>query len=126
MAEGMQIASTCEYCLPMNNCDEQIDGDYSLSIADNEIIPSSFALMQSYPNPFNPSTVIRYAIPELSYVTIDIYNVNGHKVKNLVSGTVSPGYHEVTWNATLMPSGMYIVKFISEGFIQSQRVMLIK
>ena len=89
-----------------------IDAGWVLSV-DNNTIPDVFALHNNYPNPFNPVTNIRYDIPELSKVSIDIYNIAGNKVKTLVSKEHQPGRYKVQWNATNesgapVATGMYI------------------
>ena len=73
-------------------------------------IPSEFSLYQNYPNPFNPSTVIRYALPVDSKVKLDIYNILGQRVIELINNTESAGSHEVVWNAAKLASGVYIYR----------------
>ena len=98
-----------------------IDGGWALDV-DNSNIPEVFALHNNYPNPFNPTTNIGYDIPELSKVTIDIYNIAGNKVKTLVSKEHQPGRYKVQWNATNefgspVATGMYIYKIRANGFV---------
>ncbi|MHB1687273.1 MAG: alpha-amylase family glycosyl hydrolase [Ignavibacteriaceae bacterium] len=73
-------------------------------------IPASFTLYQNYPNPFNPSTVIRFALPFDSKVKLDIYNILGQRVVELVNNVETAGYHEVVWNASNLASGVYIYR----------------
>ncbi len=79
------------------------------SINDISGIPTRYELSQNYPNPFNPSTVIRYGVPEESFVSITIYNLLGEKVETLVNKYVSVGFHETTWNAANVPTGVYLI-----------------
>ncbi len=72
-------------------------------------VPVQFGLSQNYPNPFNPSTLIRYTLPFRSTVRIQIFNVLGQLITELVSGVKDAGYREVAWNASV-PSGMYLCR----------------
>ena len=75
-----------------------------------ETVPNQYFLNQNYPNPFNPSTVIRYGMKEKAHVTINIYNIQGELVKNLVKGSKAAGTHAVTWNPMDIPAGLYFYK----------------
>ncbi|MBI4548942.1 MAG: T9SS type A sorting domain-containing protein [Ignavibacteriae bacterium] len=79
--------------------------------------PEKFELFQNYPNPFNPTTVISYQLPVSSWVMINVYNVLGQQVATLVDDHREPGYHEETWNAVDMASGIYFYQLsvISTG-----------
>ena len=72
-----------------------------------DIIPKKFELMQNYPNPFNPSTIIRYALPSNSIIKIDIYNILGQKIRELVNEQKTSGYYEVNFNTNRLASGVY-------------------
>ncbi len=72
--------------------------------------PFEFELSQNYPNPFNPSTMIRYAVPEDATVTLQVYNMLGEAVAELVSGEVKAGYHEALFDATGLASGSYVYR----------------
>lgn len=74
----------------------------------NSEIPTEFSLMQNFPNPFNPATVIKYGLPGISNVKLKIYNVLGQLIETLVNGTQQAGFHEVTWNASNKASGVYL------------------
>ena len=89
-------------------------------------LPSGFVLHPSYPNPFNPSTVISYTVPDFSFVDIKIYSINGSFVEQLSSGNVGPGDHKVLWNAQNRASGVYIVRFVADSYTQSHMITLIK
>ena len=69
--------------------------------------PSSYYLYQNYPNPFNPSTVIRYALSFNSNIKIELYNILGERVKELINGEKEAGFHELNFNATGLASGVY-------------------
>ncbi|HVN48805.1 MAG TPA: plastocyanin/azurin family copper-binding protein, partial [Bacteroidota bacterium] len=61
--------------------------------------PSAFQLKQNFPNPFNPTTIISFDLPEISIVSLKIYNITGHEVATLVNGPMASGKHSVSWNA---------------------------
>ena len=107
-----------------------IDGGWALSV-DNNTLPEVFALHNNYPNPFNPITNIRYDVPELSDVKIDIYNVAGSKIKTLVSKQHQPGRYKIQWNATNeqgapVATGMYIYKIRANDFVSVKKLLLMK
>jgi hypothetical protein len=73
----------------------------------NNFIPDGYSLEQNFPNPFNPSTIIKYSLPYESYVTLTIYNILGKFVKELVAGVENSGEHISNFNADGFSSGMY-------------------
>lgn len=73
-------------------------------------LPAGFALFQNYPNPFNPSTTIRYALPRHSHVTLAIFNTLGQQVATPVQGEQDAGYHETTFDARGLASGVYLCR----------------
>jgi hypothetical protein len=91
-----------------------------------EAIPAGFELAQNYPNPFNPSTTIRYSIPRATLVSIDIFDLLGRKVGNLVSGTMQPGTHSVEWNCPNCSAGMYFVTMSAGEHTLSRKMLLMK
>lgn len=88
--------------------------------------PESVNLKQNYPNPFNPSTTISFYLPENSYVRLAVYNVVGQQVAILRDENVSGGDHSVVWNASEMPSGIYIVKLETQQNVLTRKITLIK
>ena len=98
-----------------------VDGAEELSIN-----PTEFILDSVYPNPFNPSTNISFAIPFDSKVEVGIYDISGRLVAELVNDIVAAGYHDIKWNASNEASGVYIVKMEADGFFDTQKMMLIK
>ena len=94
-------------------------------------IPDVFALHQNYPNPFNPVTTIRYDVPEQSNVRVEIYNVIGQKVAELVNRSHQPGFYAVNWDGTNMTgsqlgSGMYFYKIEADQFTSVKKLLLVK
>ncbi len=97
-----------------------------LGVEDVALLPAKYALNQNYPNPFNPSTKIDYELPQRSDVQITIYNILGKKMTTLVSETQEAGYKSVVWDASNVASGMYFYQIISEDFIQTKKMVLLK
>ncbi|MBC8375095.1 MAG: T9SS type A sorting domain-containing protein [FCB group bacterium] len=88
--------------------------------------PRKFALHQNFPNPFNPSTSIRYGLPRSSEIHILIYNTLGQEVTSLFQGVQSAGNHELTFNAQGLSSGIYFVVLRSGSEQLKQKILLIK
>lgn len=86
--------------------------------------PQVFSLGQNYPNPFNPTTTIRYTLPKESHVTLRIYNTLGQEIITLVHKTEEAGYHETTFDATSLSSGVYFYK-IQAGANQAIKKLLV-
>ncbi len=88
--------------------------------------PKTFRLHPPYPNPFNPTTTISYEIPTTSHIKLIIYNLLGRQVATLVDQSVQTGIHTITWNAGNYPSGIYFCRLESNGFHQTQKLLLLK
>jgi hypothetical protein len=94
---------------------------------DNEInLPQEFRLEQNYPNPLNPNTKIKYSIPELSFVTLKVYDVLGNDIETLVSEEKQTGTYEITWYAENLPSGIYFYRIQAGNFIETKKMILMK
>jgi len=91
-----------------------------------DIIPSGYALRPAFPNPFNPSTTLQFELPTDSAISLQIYDISGRLVEELVNDVYSAGVHSVTWDAGSMATGIYLVRLDSENFHQMQKIMLIK
>ena len=101
-----------------------------ISVGSNKI-PRIFQLYQNYPNPFNPVTKIKFDMPPSKGVRgvdvkLIIYDVLGREVATLVSEQLKPGTYEVEWDGSNYFSGVYFYKLITESFIDSKRMVLIK
>ena len=90
------------------------------------IVPTKFELSQNHPNPFNPVTTIRYALPENSHVHLAIYNLNGQLIEKLMDEEKTPGYYSVLWNATRYSSGVYFYKLTAGDYVEIRKCVLIK
>jgi len=89
-------------------------------------LPSEFALLSNYPNPFNASTLISYELPTDTHVKLEIYNLFGQKVATVVDGQQEAGYESVTWDASEVSSGVYFYKLTAGDFSETKRMMLVK
>jgi len=109
---------------------KQIDFDgsfeYSSIVEVEALVTFSFELSQNYPNPFNPVTIIKYQIPELNFVTLKIYDVLGSEVTTLVNEEKPVGSYELEFNATDLPSGVYLYKLQAGSFVETKKMILIK
>jgi len=88
--------------------------------------PARFTLFQAYPNPFNPTTVIRYQVPSALHVTLLVFNSIGQRVATLVDGEISEGVHEVTFDGSRLSSGVYFYRITAGAFVQTRKVVLVK
>ena len=100
--------------------------EYSYEVTVEIILPSLFKLEQNYPNPFNPSTTFRYSIPTQSKVVIKVFDVLGNEIETLVNEEKPFGIYELTWSAANLPNGVYIYQLLTENFIQTKKMILIK
>jgi photosystem II stability/assembly factor-like uncharacterized protein len=89
-------------------------------------IPDKYSLCQNYPDPFNPSTKIKYQITKNSKVSLKVFDILGHEIQTLVNETQSPGTYEVNWNAGNFSSGVYFYKLQAGNFSDTKRMLLIK
>jgi hypothetical protein len=87
-------------------------------------IPAEFVLEQSYPNPFNPSTDIRYGVPREGHVVLEVYNIVGEQVATLVNQTLPAGYYTARFDAQNLPSGIYLYRLKGEGSSLVKKMIL--
>ena len=91
-----------------------------------EIVPNEYLLYQNFPNPFNPTTTIKYSIPKLSFVTIKIYDVLGSEVATLLNEERPAGTYELNWNANNISSGVYFYTLQAGDFVETKKMILLK
>lgn len=89
-------------------------------------VPKSFELSQNFPNPFNPSTVIKYTVPEAGLVTLKIHNLLGQEVAELVNQAQTPGTYTATFEANRLATGIYFYTLNTGKFTATKKMMLIK
>ena len=87
---------------------------------------NSFELYQNYPNPFNPSTVISYQLPSNAFVVLKVFDVLGREVETLVDQRESAGNHSVTFNASSLPSGVYLYRLQAGVYHDTKKLLLLK
>jgi hypothetical protein len=85
-------------------------------------VPVSYRLGPNYPNPFNPTTMLEYAVPASGHVTIAVYDLTGREVTRLIDETIGAGQYRVTWEARDAPSGIYLVRMQAGTFSSSRMV----
>ena len=93
---------------------------------ENNSLPNNYYLFQNFPNPFNPSTEIQYALPEASFVTLEVFNSLGQKVTQLVNNYKSAGYYNETFDASSLSSGVYLYKLTTASYTKTNKMLLIK
>ena len=103
------------------------------SYADHELDGGGeqVALLQNFPNPFNPETQIVFAVPDQRYVTLRIYSMLGAEVRTLVNGTVQAGFHQLVWdgkdsNGNPVVSGIYVYRLAAGDIVQTMRMSLVR
>jgi hypothetical protein len=79
-----------------------------------------------YPNPFNPTTTIEFALPSNEHVNISVYNIIGQKVDEIINDNFESGIHKFNWNASHLASGIYLIKFDGGKFHSVQKAVLMK
>jgi hypothetical protein len=85
-----------------------------------------YSLYQNHPNPYNPKTMIRYELPELSFVIIKVYDVLGNEIATLVNEEKPAGSYEVEFHASTLPSGIYFYLLRAGSFVEMKKMILLK
>lgn len=108
----------------------QTDVNFNFTLTDVEqdqsAIPNEFSLMQNFPNPFNPSTVIKYTLPIRSMVSLTLYNVLGREVTTLVNEVKEAGKYDIDFNGSSLTSGVYFYRLQAGSFVQTRKMILLK
>jgi len=89
-------------------------------------VPQAYQLFQNYPNPFNPTTVIYYAVPKTTFVTVKVYDVLGRVVATPVNQIVTAGDHDLNFDGSNLPSGIYYYRINADGFTDVRKMILLK
>jgi len=100
--------------------------DLSPSAVSHEGVPECFTLFPNYPNPFNPATTIRYSLPEANRVILNIYDITGRMVEQIINQHTPAGYHTISWDATGYSSGIYIARMQARDVVKTQKMVLMK
>jgi hypothetical protein len=97
-----------------------------VSVKENPISPDDFYLFQNSLNPFNPSTIIKYQIPQTSFVSLKVYDVLGNEVATVVNEEKSSGKYEIEFSDPYLTSGIYFYKIIVGDFVETKKMTLIR
>jgi photosystem II stability/assembly factor-like uncharacterized protein len=111
--------SDCVIIIAKDNLDKQLVGNSSN-------VPEEYALFENFPNPFNPSTIIKYSIPELSFVTLKVFDVLGNEIVTLINSEIAAGNYEISWNAERVQSGVYFYRIQAGDFVETKKMVLMK
>lgn len=108
---------------------KQIDNsgrfEYSKEV-EVDVLPKNFNLFQNFPNPFNPETTIKFALPKTAKVSLIVYNLVGEKVATLLDESKDAGFYDVQFNSDNLSSGVYIYRLTAENFVQTKKMTLIR
>jgi hypothetical protein len=97
-----------------------------LTSSESQNIPSSYSLRQNYPNPFNPVTQIEFEVPVASEIRLEVFDVLGRSVRVLADGLYGAGAHSVSFDASDLPSGLYMYRLTSADYVQTRSMQLVK
>ena len=101
--------------------------DVATGIEDKLIgAPETFSLSQNYPNPFNPSTTISFALPQQANVKLNVYNIIGEVVAELINANMTAGFHQINFDASNLSSGLYFYRISAGNFVDVKKMMLLK
>jgi len=128
--QGAQTGMTYAYRL----ISEDINGDthelqlitVSHSLVAAAQMPTQFRLLGNYPNPFNPNTRIAFEVPDQSNITLSVFDISGRLVSTVASGVFAAGTHEVNFDATALPSGVYFARLLGAQQPQMIKMVLLK
>ena len=130
-------------CTLIIDADDGNDGKVSISVPvevgggvlgvdqNSAHLPETFELWEAYPNPFNPTTTLRFDLPEVSDIILTIYNMLGQKVKTFNMQSTPAGYHSITWDATndlnqQVGAGLYLYQLQTKDFVKTRKMVLLK
>lgn len=91
-----------------------------------ELIPSEFKLYNNYPNPFNPSTIIKFDLPKTEFVSMKLYDISGKEISELINEKLEAGSFNFTFNAGHLSSGVYFVRFFTKEYYSTVKILLVK
>ncbi len=102
------------------------DSNVLSSLNESPLLPDEITLLPNFPNPFNPTTQIRFSLPAAGKVQLAVYNLRGEAVQTLVNSWMSAGWHNVSFNGSDLPSGIYIYRLQSNKQVNSGKMILLK
>jgi hypothetical protein len=89
-------------------------------------IPTGFGLFGAYPNPFNPTTTLSFALPEAGHATLIVFDMSGREVATVESGFLQAGFHTRSFDGSELSSGIYFARLQAAGQVQTQKLILMK
>jgi len=98
----------------------------TLGVPTAERLPTQFVLGQNFPNPFNPSTTIRYGLPHKTTVQLSVFNTLGQSVSTLMNREQEAGYHEVQFDGSKLPSGVYLYRIQAGSYVETKKLLLVR
>lgn len=104
----------------------EVSGDDPLTGVQNYNIPSAYSLQQNFPNPFNPVTVIKFSLPVTGTVKINVYDITGKVISELVNKKYDAGNFEIRFDGSVLSSGVYFYRMTAPGFTEVKKMMLVK
>ena len=135
---AMDTESLAEYGLEWDDTQEASDHlprvfdislDPNVGIDNENPVPSKFAILNNYPNPFNPTTTINIMVETYASwrtVSLQIFDINGRLVDSVFEGKIESGIHEFQWNGTNYSSGVYFIKIQSGDIVKTRKMILLK
>jgi GH35 family endo-1,4-beta-xylanase len=123
--DGQKTTSTIFFSKDSDELVLQLD-TAETSVGSNTSIPTEFELAGNYPNPFNPSTTVRYALPRHSHVEISVFDVQGRLISTLVDETQEIGWHTVEFDGSEIASGTYLVRMTAGDFDATRKMLFVK
>jgi hypothetical protein len=96
------------------------------TLENNSSNPKDFSLLQNYPNPFNPATTISFSIPSSAFTSLKVYDILGNEVATLVNGRKYAGEYMIEFNASQLPSGVYLYRLSAGSFSLTRKMILLK
>ena len=120
---GMDVANT-----RLSTVEEYDPASEATSVGEvyNASLPMQFSLLQNFPNPFNPSTTIKYELPISSEVDLRVYDLLGRPVSLIVHETKNAGFHETKFDASGLSSGVYVYTLKAGDFVLSRKMLLLR
>jgi len=120
-----------DYALTAEQVAELYNMEIGTKVEAKGILMNDYNLDQNYPNPFNPSTVISFSIPKNTYVSLDVYNMLGQRVRTLINQSLPMGVHQAAWDGTndlgeTVTNGIYFYSLRSNVGVQTRKMMFVK
>jgi hypothetical protein len=123
--DGQKTTSTIFFSKDSDELVLQLD-TAETSVGSNTSIPTEFELAGNYPNPFNPSTTVRYALPHSARVELNVYDVQGRLIATLVDEPKERGWHTVEFDGSEIASGTYLVRMTADDFAATRKMLFVK